>query len=149
MDIPNACLSYLYTLLVGEAVTACHAAGLEPQIGILHADKDRRPSLALDLIEEFRPWVVDQTVVMLGRRGTITPECATPHDDDGGKGIYLSKRVRGQLIDAYEHRMTTSTSGALPGVQGSIRRHLYLQASRLAWALLDSTRSWQGCSWRP
>ncbi|WP_421488753.1 CRISPR-associated endonuclease Cas1 [Micromonospora sp. WMMD734] len=55
LDLVNAALSYGYTLLTGEAVAALTAAGLDPAIGLLHTDTDRRPSLALDLIEEFRP----------------------------------------------------------------------------------------------
>ena len=54
-DAVNAALSYGYAILAGEAVSALCAAGLDPGIGLLHADADRRPSLALDLMEEFRP----------------------------------------------------------------------------------------------
>jgi CRISP-associated protein Cas1 len=55
-DLINVALSYGYAIIVGEAVSAQCAAGLDPAIGLLHAEQDRRPSLALDLMEEFRPW---------------------------------------------------------------------------------------------
>ena len=60
-DLPNAALSYGYAILLGECVGALHAAGLDPSLGIAHAPTDKRPSLALDLMEEFRPLLVDQT----------------------------------------------------------------------------------------
>ena len=62
-DVLNAALSFLYTILLGECVTALRATGLDPDMGVLHADHDTRPSLALDLMEEFRPLVVDHVVV--------------------------------------------------------------------------------------
>jgi CRISPR-associated endonuclease Cas1 len=74
LDVVNAALSYGYTLLLGEAVAALAAAGLDPAIGLLHTDADRRPSLALDLIEEFRPLVVDQVVITAARTGRLGAE---------------------------------------------------------------------------
>ena len=58
-DLPNAALSYGYAILLSECVGALHAAGLEPSLGIAHAPTDKRPSLALDLMEQFRPLLVD------------------------------------------------------------------------------------------
>ena len=55
LDVPNAALSYVYAILLGECVGALHAVGLESSLGVLHAPTDKRPSLALDLMEEFRP----------------------------------------------------------------------------------------------
>ena len=70
-DVVNAALSYGYAILAGEAVSALCAAGLDPAIGLLHADADRRPSLALDLMEEFRPLIVDQVVTAAIKRGSL------------------------------------------------------------------------------
>ena len=58
-DLPDAALSYGYAILLSECVGALHAAGLEPSLGIAHAPTDKRPSLALDLMEQFRPLLVD------------------------------------------------------------------------------------------
>jgi CRISPR-associated protein Cas1 len=73
-DVVNAALSYGYALLASEATTALRAAGLDPAIGLLHADHERRPSLALDIMEEFRPLVVDQVVITAATRGWLGPE---------------------------------------------------------------------------
>ncbi len=76
-DLANAALSFLYTVLLGECVTALHAAGLDPGFGILHAEQKRRPSLALDLMEELRPLIVDQVVVEAARTHRLRPEHGT------------------------------------------------------------------------
>jgi CRISP-associated protein Cas1 len=91
LDVVNAALSFGYTLLLGEAVAALAAAGLDPAIGLLHTDADRRPSLALDLIEEFRPLIIDQVVITAaraerlraehGRTDTTDPVCYSPRPD--------------------------------------------------------------------
>ncbi|MGV9976534.1 CRISPR-associated endonuclease Cas1 [Micromonospora wenchangensis] len=145
LDLVNAALSYGYTLLTGEAVAALAAAGLDPAIGLLHTDTDRRPSLALDLIEEFRPLVVDQAVTTLARANQLRPEHA--RTEEGRAGILLTEAGRAALIDAYERRMLHTTRGALAGFTGSLRRHLHRQAQRLA-AHIDHGTPWTGLSWR-
>ena len=66
-DLPNAAMSYGYAILLSACVGALHAAGLEPSLGIAHAPTDKRPSLTLDIMEQFRPLLVDQTVMALLR----------------------------------------------------------------------------------
>lgn len=144
MDIANSALSFLYTVLLGECVTALHAAGLDPAFGVLHSDEDHRPSLAIDLQEEFRPFVVDQIVAQVLRKGTIT----TNHErrETHRPGVLITKAGREELLDAYERRMLTGMSGALPGFKGTLRRHLYRQAQRLGLALKGA--DFTGLSWR-
>ena len=144
MDVANAALSYLYTILLGEAVTALRAAGLDPSIGILHSEQDNRPSLALDLIEEFRPLIVDQVVLRAAQRGTLQASHARSVP---GRGILLTKAGKEVITDAYERRMLQE-SRALPGFSGTLRRHLYRQAQRLRAAIMDPSADWTGLSWR-
>ena len=92
LDLPNAALSYAYAILLGECVGALLAAGLEPSLGVLHSSTDKRPSLALDLMEEFRPLLVDRTVVALLRTGRLRVEHAVPSPD--GEGVWLSRDGR-------------------------------------------------------
>ena len=144
-DIPNAAFSFLYTLLLGECVTAIHAAGLDAGIGVLHSTEDRRPSLALDLMEEFRPLVVDQTVVAAARRGALT--AGHGQAPPGKSGVWLTAAGREAVIDAYETRMLQTTKGALAGFAGSWRRHVYRQAQRLR-RTIEYREPWTGLSWR-
>ncbi len=83
-DLPNAALSYGYAILLSECVGALHAAGLEPSLGIAHAPTDKRPSLALDLMEQFRPLLVAQTVMALLRTRKLRPEHGVVEHEVGG-----------------------------------------------------------------
>lgn len=145
-DVVNACLSFGYTLLLSECTTAVTAAGLEPTLGVLHAEQSKRPSLAIDLMEEFRPFVVDQVVLSMIRRGEITP--ASGKQEPDRPGVFLTKACREGLIQTYESRMCQQMDNALVGFSGSIRRHVYRQAQRLAAWCEDSQSEWTGLSWR-
>ena len=145
-DVINAALSYGYAVILGETVSALCAAGLDPAIGFLHAEQDRRPSLALDLMEEFRPLIVDQVVIAAARKAELRPEHG--HREEAGHGVLLTKAGREILVAAYERRMLQHTRGALPGLSGSLRRHLYRQAERIAALVYDPDASWTGLSWR-
>jgi CRISPR-associated protein Cas1 len=145
-DVINAALSYGYAIILGETVSALCAAGLDPGIGFLHSEQDRRPSLALDLMEEFRPLVVDQVVIAAARRSELRPEHG--HREEAVHGVLLTKAAREILVAGYERRMLQHTRGALPGLSGSLRRHLYRQAERLATCVQDPEASWTGLAWR-
>ncbi len=144
-DVVNSALSYLYTILLGECVTALHAAGLDPGIGLLHSDQAKRPSLALDLIEEFRPLIVDQVILEAANQNRLLPEHGKY---EVRRGIRLTKAGKKALILGYEQRMNRKVNGALPNFAGSYRRHLYRQASRLRAAIVDHDLEWTGLSWR-
>lgn len=145
-DLPNAALSYGYAILLGECVGALHAAGLEPSLGIAHAPTDKRPSLALDLMEEFRPLLVDQTVMALLRTRKLRPEHAFIESETGG--VWLGTEGKKILVDGYEAGAQRSVTGALPGYSGSWRRHITHEAQLLARAIADSDYQWRGIAWR-
>lgn len=65
LDNVNCLLSFLYTLLTHDARSALESVGLDPAAGFLHRDRPGRPSLALDLIEEFRPFLADRLALSL------------------------------------------------------------------------------------
>ena len=146
LDVVNAALSYAYAVLLGEAVSALGAAGLDPAVGMLHADDDTRPSLALDLIEEFRPLIVDQIVVAVARRGELRLEHG--RREEGVPGVLLTRAGREIVIRGYERRMLQFTRGALPDFAGSLRRHLYRQGERVAAFVHARSGTWTGLSWR-
>lgn len=64
-DIPNAALNLGYSILMSYVWHAVVLAGLEPYLGFLHTERAGKPSLVLDLMEEYRPWVVDRNVMKL------------------------------------------------------------------------------------
>jgi CRISPR-associated protein Cas1 len=146
MDVFNSALGYGYAILLGECVSALMSCGLEPGVGMLHTEEDGRPSLALDLMEEFRPYVVDQVVLRLSRQGGLTAEHGQRMYQSSG--IFLNREGKQAVVGAYERRMLQVTRGASSGFAGSIRRHLYHQAQALAQFVLGNREDWVGLSWR-
>ena len=145
-DLPNAALSYGYAILLSECVGALHAAGLEPSLGVAHAPTDKRPSLALDLMEQFRPLLVDQTVMALLRTRKLRPEHGVVEAEAGG--VWLGGDGKKILVDAYEAACQRSVTGALPGFSGSWRRHIAHSAQMLARAIAEPDYQWSGAAWR-
>jgi CRISPR-associated protein Cas1 len=82
-----------------EVLTALRAYNLDPFLGVLHADRHGRPSLALDLQEEFRPIFCDAFVTRLINRGTITHDQFT----DANR---LTDDAFQQYLDKFESYMT-------------------------------------------
>ena len=145
-DLANAALSYAYAILLAECTGALLAAGLEPSLGVLHASTDKRPSLSLDLMEEFRPLLVDRTVMALLRSRRLRPEHATASDD--GEGTWLSRDGKKALVDGYEATLQRQVKGALPGFAGTWRRHIHHAAQLLGRAITEPGYQWAGTSWR-
>lgn len=103
LDNINALLSFLYTLLVHDASAALEGVGLDPQVGFLHALRPGRPALALDLIEEFRPFLADRLAVSLvnlkqiqGNGFKKTESGAVEMDDDTRKTLLIAYQKRKQ-----------------------------------------------------
>lgn len=84
-DPVNTCLSFAYTILGNQILVAIAVAGLEPFAGFLHSDRSGKPSLALDLMEEFRQPVVDRIVVRLFTKRELTKEDFT---EQGGRLLF-------------------------------------------------------------
>ena len=145
-DLPNAALSYGYAILLSECVGTLHAAGLEPSLGIAHAPTDKRPSLALDRMEQFRPLLVDQTVMALLRTRKLRPEHGVVEAEAGG--VWLGSDGKKILVDAYEAACQRSVTGALPGYSGPWRRHIAHSAQILARAIAEPDYQWSGVAWR-
>ena len=145
-DLPNAALSYGYAILLSECIGALHAAGLEPSLGIAHAPTDKRSSLALDLMEQFRPLLVDQTVMALLRTRKLRPEHGVVETEVGG--VWLGADGKKILVDAYEAACQRSVTGALPGYSGSWRRHITHSAQMLARAIAEPDYQWSRVAWR-
>ena len=74
LDPFNALLSFGYTMLLGTVMTAVYMVGLEPYLGTLHVPTKGRPSMGLDLMEEFRPILVDAVAVRAINRRQFLPE---------------------------------------------------------------------------
>jgi CRISP-associated protein Cas1 len=143
-DPVNSALSFGYAVLLGEVVGALHSAGLDPSFGYLHTDQDNRPSLALDLMEEFRPLIVDTTVLSLLRHNGLSD--SSFRYDDGA--CLLTESGRRKLIGAYEDRMLTVFAHVPSGKRVSYRRALLLQAWQVSAAISSGIVRYEPVSWR-
>ncbi|PXF53195.1 MAG: subtype I-C CRISPR-associated endonuclease Cas1 [Deltaproteobacteria bacterium] len=65
LDKVNCLLSFLYTLVLHDVRSALESVGLDPAVGFLHRDRPGRPGLALDMMEEFRPFLADRLTLSL------------------------------------------------------------------------------------
>jgi CRISPR-associated protein Cas1 len=96
----NALLSFLYAMWMNDCRSALEAAGLDPQVGFLHALRPGRAALALDLMEEFRPWA-DRLALSLVNRGQVTADDFVLRE---GGGVSLEADGRKAVVVAYQER---------------------------------------------
>lgn len=101
LDPMNALLSYLYSLLLHDCISALEGVGLDPQAGFLHAVQPGRPSLGLDLMEEFRSIIADRLALTLVNRGQLTIEDFVYKE---GMAVYLDDSGRKTVAVAYQKR---------------------------------------------
>jgi len=97
----NAVLSFAATLVYGELVSALHLRGLDPGCGLLHVPQDGRWSLALDLMEPFRPALVDSLAMRLFIHRILQPK----HFEPKNGGTYLNASGRQVFLQQYERRL--------------------------------------------
>ncbi|WP_375292903.1 CRISPR-associated endonuclease Cas1 [Dietzia sp. SYD-A1] len=142
-DPVNAMLSYGYTILSSEVSRAIGVASLDPDQGFLHARRSGRPSLVCDLMEEFRPLIVDTTVLRLLRGKELDPRGFASTAD----GCRVDVSTRRLLITALEERLLTTLLHPVTRVTVSYRQALDTQASLLAEAILQSG-PYQPMGWR-
>lgn len=134
-DRLNALISFVASLLVKDTTIAALAAGLDPHVGFLHRPRFGRPSLALDLAEEFRPLIGDSVVLTAINNGEVRPRDFISR----AGAVALTDRGRRAVIAAYERRMTTELTHPVFGYRTSYRRALEIQARLLAALLLGDT----------
>jgi CRISPR-associated protein Cas1 len=108
-DRMNALLSFLYAMLMNDCRSACEAAGLDPQLGFLHAVRPGRASLALDLMEEFRP-LADRVALTLVNRQQVR---AAEFDLREGGAVQLADAARKAVLTAYQERKQEALSHPL------------------------------------
>ena len=110
-DPANALLSFGYVLLANRVASLLEAKGLDPYVGFLHAVRSGRPSLALDLIEEFRHPIVDRFVLRICNRRQIRPEHFGPDPNRPG-GVNLSRDGLSRFFTAWEKLMRSELPGS-------------------------------------
>lgn len=127
----NACISFGATLLYNEAVAFCHAHGLDPALGTLHATEDGRWSLALDLIEPFRPVFVEALALDLFSHQILNAS----HFERRDGGCFLNEEGRRKFFLQYERRLERQFLSEAVGHRTTLRQQLEHQALMFKAAL--------------
>lgn len=139
-DPLNALLSLAYSILTKDWTITLLAVGLDPFIGLFHRPRFGRPSLALDLMEEFRPLIADSVVLQLVNNG----EVESRHFVTRGNAVNLTADGRKKFFQAYERRMNHEITHPLFGYRISYRRLMEVQARLFGRALTGEIESYPG-----
>lgn len=129
LDEVNAMLSFAYTLLVHDLRSALEAVGLDPYVGFLHRDRPGRPSLALDLMEEFRSFLADRLVLTLINRKQIRGK---GFERQSAGGVFMDDGSRKTLLTAYQQRKQEELQHPFLGESVKIGLLPHVQAQLLA-----------------
>jgi CRISPR-associated protein Cas1 len=132
LDRINALMSFVYTLLLHDTTAALESSGLDPAVGFLHRDRPGRDGLALDVMEEFRPWLADRLALSLVNLRQITAADfrigetgAVTLTDDGRKCVLVAWQKRKQDEVTHPFLEEKTTIGLLPALQALLlARHL-------------------------
>lgn len=145
LDPMNALLSFLYTLLVHDIRSALEAAGLDPQVGYLHRDRPGRPSLALDVMEEFRAVIADRLALTLVNRGQVKAKDFTVLD---GGAVLMDDDTRRTVITAWQERKREERTHPFLDETAPLGLFWHLQALLLKRHMRGDLDGYPPCLWR-
>lgn len=131
-DPLNCLLSFLYAVLTNDATSAIESVGLDPQVGFLHTLRPGRPSLALDLMEEFRPILADRVAVTLVNRKQIGVE---DFEKLPGGAVSMTDAGRKKVLSTYQDRKGHEVIHPILGKKVPLGQQLLVQARLLARAV--------------
>jgi len=129
LDPVNALLSFVYALLVHDVRSALETTGLDPAVGFLHRDRPGRPSLALDLMEEFRPFFADRLVLSLINRRQVA---ASGFRRLENSACLMTDELRKAVLVAYQERKREELRHPFLGEPTTVGLLWHLQAQLLA-----------------
>ena len=143
-DPVNAVLSFLYSMLMRQAMVSAMAVGFDPYMGFYHQPKYGRPALALDLAEEFRPLIADSAALTLFNNAELKENDFIRR----GGAVSLTQEGRKAVIRAFERRMDTLITHPLFQYSISYRRIMEVQARLLGRHLLGELKKYPGFTTR-
>lgn len=128
-DRINCLLSFVYTLIVHDVRSALETVGLDPAVGFLHRDRPGRPSLALDIMEEFRPFLGDRLVLSLINRNQVQPDGFLEKESGG---VYMDDGTRRTVLETYQKRKQEALLHPFLNEKVDIGNLFFVQALLLA-----------------
>jgi CRISPR-associated protein Cas1 len=144
-DRVNAMLSFLSVLLTHDVRSACEAVGLDPQVGFLHRDRPGRASLALDLMEELRPVLVDRLALSLINRRQVAPGGFRITESGG---VEMDDKTRKALLVAWQDRKKDELTHPFLGEKISVGLLPHVQARLLARHLRGDLDAYPAFFWK-
>jgi len=139
----NALLSFGYALLQKDTTAALQVVGLDPYLGCFHALEYGRPSLTLDLMEEFRPLAVDRVMLGLVATGVLKPTDFT-YTQRKERPVALGDALIPKVIEAYEQQVNSTIHHTASGNENTLRRAIELQARIFARVVMGERREYAG-----
>lgn len=136
-DPVNSLLSFGYSLLRHDVQSAVNIVGFDPYLGYLHYQRYGRPSLALDLMEEFRPLVVDAVVLSVLNKRSLTPENFDKEPISGA--VSLTGDGLKTFLRLYEKKKQTKFKHPVLKRQCSYQEAFEIQGRLLAKYLMGET----------
>ncbi|MEI6235449.1 MAG: type I-C CRISPR-associated endonuclease Cas1c [Planctomycetota bacterium] len=125
MDNMNCLLSFLYTLLAHDVSAALQSVGLDPAVGYLHRDRPGRPGLALDLMEEFRPFIADRLALSLVNLRQVQ---AKGFRKSEAGGVLMDDATRKEVLVTYQKRKQEEIVHPFLGDKTTVALLIHLQA---------------------
>lgn len=145
LDNINALLSFLYSMLAHDCTSALESVGLDPAVGFLHRDRPGRPSLALDLMEEFRPVMADRVALSLVNLQQVRASGFTKTETGA---VMMDDKTRKEVLVAWQKRKSEEVQHPFLGETVAVGLLPYVQALLLARHLRGDIDGYPPYIWR-
>lgn len=145
LDNVNCLLSFLYTLLLHDVRSALEGVGLDPAVGYLHRDRPGRPGLALDLMEEFRPFLADRLALSLINLGQVNSRGFVKAETGA---VTMTDETRKEVVVAYQKRKQEEIAHPFLGEKVAIGILFHVQALLLSRHLRGDLDGYPPFVWR-
>ncbi len=129
VDRINCLLSFIYTLLLHDVRSALEAVGLDSAVGFLHRDRPGRPGLALDMMEEFRPFIADRLVISLINRKQVRDDGFATKETGA---VIMEDETRKTVLTAYQKRKQDTLTHPFINEKIEVGNLFFVQALLLA-----------------
>ena len=145
LDNVNSLLSFIYTLTMHDVRSALESVGLDPAVGFLHRDRPGRPGLALDLMEEFRPFLADRLVLSLINLKKVQKE-GFKKSESGA--VIMSDETRKEVLVSYQNRKQEEMTHPFIGEKIHVGMLFHIQALLFSRYLRGELDAYPPFIWR-
>lgn len=145
LDNMNALLSFTYVLLAHEVKSALETVGLDPAAGFFHKDRPGRNGLALDMMEELRPYLADRFVLSLVNRKQVSNEDFIKKENGA---VLMDEKMRKRLLTEWQKRKRIEIKHPYTNEKVMLGLLPYLQAQLMARFIRGDLDGYPPFLWR-